>query len=237
MNAPRYLTIAVLLAWVCSAAAISGSENISGLLEMKRPKAGEIVAKPTLFRESRLSRLPLNLKQTEFLIDNPRVALALAHLYAPFLDPYTVEVRPDQVIHIHDPGKLAGDAELIDARPGRRIYLIAGSFDIFKIRFNGHMVLITVYSEQQGNAEATMESTTTAYIKVKSAFAGVLARMMDFLFPRKVDERIARFVRAAETIATAVKKDPADAYRKLGAAGEISAGELRDFARMFDPES
>jgi hypothetical protein len=137
------------------------------------------------------------------------------------------------MIHIDDPGKLAGDAELIDARPGRRVYLISGYFNIFKMRFDGHMVLMTVYSERRENAAVSVDATTTAFIKIDSAVAAAFARLADYLFPKKVDERIERFLHAAESIAVAVHKDPAAAHRKLLSAGEVGAEVLQEFGRTF----
>jgi hypothetical protein len=229
----NFIIITLGLALVCMPTGVFGAEDISSLLETKGATAKGIISKPSLFRESKLPHLPISPKQIEFLIDNPHVALALAHLYAPFLDRYSVKVRPDHVVHIEDPGALAGDAELIDARPGRRAYLIAGHYDILKMRFNGDIVLITAYSEQRENAAVSVDATTTAYIKIHSAFAGAFARLADFLFPKKVDGRIARFVHAAENIAVEVHKDPKAAYRKLKASGEVSDEELGEFGRMF----
>ena len=103
---------------------IFGAEDIAGLLEAKGPAAKGIITKPSIIRESKLPNLPINPKQIEYLIDNPHVMLALAHLYAPFLDNYSVKIRSDHVVHIDEPGTLAGDAELIDIRPGRRVYLV-----------------------------------------------------------------------------------------------------------------
>ncbi len=234
MNVNRYFLIATLcLALTCMPASIFGAEDISSLLGGKGPEAKEIIAKPSIFRESKLLHLPISQRQIEFLIDHPSVALALAHQYTPYLDNYHVEVRPDHVIHIQDPGTLAGDAELIGARPGRRVYFIAGYFDIFKIRFNGQMVLLTIYSERKGNAVVSVDATTTAYIKIDSSLGGAFARLADYLFPKKVDERIERFLRAAKSISVAVHKEPAKAYSKLKAAGEVSAEELKAFELTF----
>ena len=95
MKANRcFIIITLGLAVVCIPACVFGAEDISGILEEKRPTAKGIITKPSLFRESTLPRLPLSPKQIEFLIDHPRVSLVLAHLYAPFLDNYSVEVRP-----------------------------------------------------------------------------------------------------------------------------------------------
>ena len=234
MKANRnFLIVTLGLALVCIPAGVFGTEDISSLLETKRPAAKGIVAKPSIFRETKLPNLPINPRQIEFLIDNPHVALALAHLYAPFLDKYRVNVLPDHVVHIEDPGTLAGDAELIDVRPGRRVYLIAGYYDVFNMRFNGDVVLVTMYTEQRADAAVSVDATTIAYFKIKSGFAGAFARLADYLFPKKVDERIERFVRAAESIAVAVHKDPAEAYRKLKASGEVSPEELEEFGRTF----
>ncbi len=234
MIANHKLVIIILgMTLSCVPADACGGQESSGLLEKKVHYAEEIAAKPTIFRESNLPHLPLSLKQVEFLIDHPRVSMALAHQYAPFLDNYRVEVRPDQMIHISDPGKLSGEAERIDARPGRRVYLIAGHFDIFKIRFNGHMVLMAVYSERFESAAVATEVTTSASIKINNVFAGAIARLVNYLFPKKVDERIDRFIRAAESIAVGVHKDPAGSFRKLSNSGEVSAEELRKFVRLF----
>jgi hypothetical protein len=234
MKTNRYLILMVLgLAVVSLPAGVFGEEDISSLLETKGPSAKGIITEPSIIRQSELPNLPINPRQIEFLIDNPHVALALAHLYAPFLDNYSVEVRPDHVIHIDEPGVLAGDAELIDIRPGRRVYLIAGYYNVLKMRFNGDVVLVTMYTEQRESTVVTVDATTIAYFKIKSGFAGAFARLADFLFPKKVDERIDRFVRAAESIAAAVHKDPVAAYTKLKASGEVSAEELEEFGRTF----
>jgi hypothetical protein len=228
----HFLIITLGLALACVPAAVFGTEDISSLLETKRPASASVVAKPFIFREAKLPRLLINKEQLEFLVDHPDVALALAHLYAPFLDNYSVDVLPDHVVHIED-SSLAGDAELIDVGPGRRVYLIAGYYDLLKMRFNGDIALITVYSEHQENEAVAVDATVTAYIKIKSAFAGALARLADFLFPQKVDERLDRFVRAAEDISIAIRKDPEDVYQKLKASGEISGEELEEFGRLF----
>jgi len=234
MRTDRYFPIITLfLALVCLPAVVFSTEDISSLLEKRGPGAKEIVANPSLFREAKLPHLSISRKQIEFLIDNPHVAVTLAHLYAPYLDRYSVTVQPDHVIHIEDPGNPAGDAELIEARSGRRVYLIAGYYDLLKMRFNGDIALITVYSEQREHAMVSVDATVIASIKIKSAFAGVLAQLADFLFPKKVDERLARFSHAAEDISLAIRKDPKDVYRKLKASGEVSAEELEEFGRTF----
>lgn len=225
--------ISLLLAFVFMPARIIIASDISGLLEKKCPRAKEIIAKPTISRVSELPRLPVSLKQYEFLIDHPRLSLVLAHVYDPSLDLYKIEVRPNGLIHVDDPAGLAGDMELVDSVPGRRVYFVSGYFDILKMRFNGHMVMNISYGERPKGDYASIDSTTTCYIKINSAFVGFFAKLMVFLFPKKVDERIGRFANAVRKVAIAVHDDPAGAYGKLVASGEAGPGELKEFAGIF----
>jgi hypothetical protein len=223
----------LLIALVFLQTPIVHASDISSLLEKKVPGAKEVINRPTITRVSELPHLPVSLRQYEFLIDHPRLAMVLAHICDPSLDLYKIEVRPDGLIHVDDPAGLAGDIELVNSIPGRRIYFISGHFDILKIRFNGHVVLMMSYSERLSEAGASVDSTTTSYIKVNSAFVGFFARLMDFLFPKKVDERIGRFANAVKRVAIAVHDDPAGAYGKLAASGEVGSEELEEFAVMF----
>ena len=223
----------LLFAIVFISTSIINASDISSLLEKKCPKAKEVINKPTLSRVSKLPRLPVSLTQYEFLIDHPRLSMVLAHICDPSLDLYKIEVRPDGLIHVDNPAGLAGDMELVNAIQGRRVYFISGHFYILKMRFNGHMVLMMSYSERLSDAEASVDSTTISYIKVNNAFVGFFTRLMDFLFPKKVDERIGRFTNAVKRVAITIHDDPLGAYRKLADSGEVGSEELKEFARMF----
>ncbi len=223
----------LLLALVFMQAPITSASDISGLLEKKGPRAKEVITRPTISRVSELPRLPVSLRQYEFLIDHPRLSMVLAHIYDPSLDLYKIEIRPNGLIHVDDPAGLAGDMELVNSIQGRRVYFISGHFDILKMRFNGRMVMNMSYSGRPSESPASVDSTTTCYIKVDSAFVGFFAKLMAFLFPKKVDERIGRFATAVRKVAIAVHDDPAGAYGKLAASGEAGPGELQEFSGMF----
>jgi hypothetical protein len=227
----RYFTItSLVLGLIFIPASIFGSSDIADLLAKKGPEAQTVVTKPTLFRVSDLGRLPVSRRQYEFLIDHPRLSMVLAHSYDPSLDLYKIEVGPDGVIHVVDPAGLAGDMELVNSIPGRRVYFISGHFDVLKMRFNGHVVLVMLYSVRSGEA---VDSSTASYIRLNSVVAGLLAKVMAFLFPKKVDERIGRFAHAVKRVAFAVHNNPGEAYRRLAASGEVGPRELREFTGMF----
>jgi len=234
LNAMSYLRItSLLLALVFVPASIINASDIPSLLGKMDPRVKEVINKPTISRVSELPRLPVTLRQYEFLIDHPRLSMLLAHIYDPSLDLYKIEVRPDGIIHVDDPAGLAGDVELVNSIQGRRVYFISGHFDILKMRFNGHMVMMISYSEHLSEAGASVDSTTTGYIKINNRLVGFFTRLMAFLFPKKVDERIGRFANAVKKVAIAVHDDPVGAYGKLTASGEVSSEELKEFARLF----
>jgi hypothetical protein len=85
----------LLLALVFLPAQIIIASDISDLLEKKGPRAKEVVTKPTITRVSELPRLPVSLRQGEFLIDHPRLSMVLARIYDPSLDSYKIEAGPD----------------------------------------------------------------------------------------------------------------------------------------------
>ena len=234
MKAISYFRItSLLLALVFIPAPIIIASDISSLLEKKGPGAKEVITRPTISRVSEQPRLPVSLRQYEFLMDHPRLSMVLAHIYDPSLDLYKIEARPDGSIHVDDPAGLAGDMELVNSIPGRRVYFISGHFDFLRMRFNGHMVMQISYSGRLSEAVASVDSTDTCYIRVNNSFVGFFAKVMAFLFPKKVDERIGRFANAVKRVAIAVHNDPDGAYRKLAASGEVSPGELKEFAGMF----
>jgi hypothetical protein len=203
------------------------------LLEKKGPRAKEVVTRPTVSRVSALPHLPVNSTQYEFLIDHPHLSMVLARICDPSLDLYRIETRANGIHHVYDPAGLEGDVELVSSGPGKRLYFVSGHFMFLKLRLSGHMVVSNEYTERPGGTGHSVDATSTSYIKLDSAFVGVLAKMMAFLFPRKVDERIGRFANAVRSVAVAVHEDPAGAYRRLAASGEVSPAELGEFAGMF----
>lgn len=228
-----YRITALLLALVFMPGSLFAAVDILDILEKKGPGAKEVVTKPTVSRVSRLPHLPVSLVQYEFLMDHPHLSMVLARICDPSLDLYRIEPRPDGSNHVYDPAGLEGDVELISSSPGKRLYYVSGHFMFLKLKLNGHMVVANEYSKRPGETVPSLDASTTSYIRLNSAFVGVFAKMMAFLFPKKVDERIGRFANAVKSVAVTVHEDPAGAYRRLAASGEVSPEELKEFAGMF----
>lgn len=228
-----YRTAAFLLALVFIPGSSYAAAELADLLEKKSPRAKEVVTRPTVTRVSALPRLPVSALQYEFLLDHPHLAMILARICDPSLDLYKMEPRPGGVHHVHDPAGLEGDVELVSATQGNRVYFVSGHFIFLKMKVSGHMVVLNDYAEHPGETGHVVDATTTSYIRLHSGFVGIFAKMMAFLFPKKVDERIGRFSNAVRSVALAVHADPAGAYKKLAATSEVSPAELKDFAGVF----
>ncbi len=196
----------------------------------KVPSAADVVNKPTLFRSVELDGLPVTKRQFEFLLDHPRLSTVLARMSDPQLDAYKVEVHPDGSSHVNDLRGLAGDMELVSESDGRRIYYIKGHWDFpLGIRFNGRMVLVACYGEVGGR----VDSRTLGYMRVDNALVGLVAKLVAYIFPGKVDARIARFSGAVRKVAVAVHDDPEGVYKRLAASGEVPAGDLDAYRSSF----
>jgi hypothetical protein len=225
--------IFILALLAVASVAFSGDNELDAIIRKKGASAAEVVTRPTISRVSKLPCLPVSSRQYEFLLDRPRLSMALAHICDPSLDLYKVEVRPDGSSYVKDPKGLEGEMELVSFTPGKRVYFISGHYDLLKMRFNGRMVLMTEYSERVCAEGTAVDSKATSYVKVDSAFVGAFAKVMAFLFPKKVDARIGRFSNAVKSVAVAVHNDPADMYKRLAATGEFRPDELREYSLMF----
>jgi len=228
-----YRVAALFFVLVFMPGVLFAAGDISDLLEKKGPRAKEVVTRPTVSRVSALPGLPVTARQYEFLTDRPHLSMVLARICDPSLDLYRIETRPDGISHVYDPAGLEGDVELVSASPGRRLYFVSGHFMFLKMKFTGNMVVVNEYSERPGETGHSVDAAATSYVRLNSAFVGVFAKVMAFLFPKKVDERIGRFANAVKSVALAVHEDPAGAYRRLAASGEVSPAELKEFAGMF----
>ena len=223
----KILLVFALLVFASSAVADAGEFDT---LIKKVPAAADVVRKPTLFRSVDLNGLPVSKRQFEFLLDHPRLSTVLARMSDPQLDAYKVEVRPDGSSHVNDPKGLAGDMELVSESDGKRIYYINGHWDFpLGIRFNGRMVLVAYYNEAGGH----VDSRTLGYMRVDNALVGLVAKLVAYIFPGKVDARIARFSGAVRKVAVEVHDDPDGVYKRLAASGEVPAGDLEAYRSSF----
>ena len=228
MNKFRYSVIVFLITFF-AVPAFADAGEFDALIK-KVPSAAEVVNKPTLFRSVELKGLPVTKRQFEFLLDHPRLSTALARMADPQLDAYKVEVRPDGSSHVNDPKGLAGDMELVSESDGKRIYYIKGHWDFpLGIRFNGRMVLVACYSENGGH----LDSRTLGYMKVDNALVGLVAKLVAYIFPGKVDARISRFAGAVRKVAVSVHDDPEGVYARLVSSGQVPPEDLAAYRSTF----
>jgi hypothetical protein len=203
------------------------------LVEKKGPAAREVVDSPTLYRVADMQGLPCSKAAFEFLLDRPRLSMALARQLDPDIEEYNIEVRPDGSYHVDDRGRLVGDMELISRQDGGRVYYIAGYWRLLGIRFNGRMVLAPEYSQVAGMPAPSVNARARGYMKVDSTVAGVIAKVVAKIFPGKVDNRMERFAGAVRKVAEAINADPEGVYKRLLKIKEAPPGEVEEYRLMF----
>lgn len=231
----KYPVIAAVIVAV-SAAAFAGITpgEFDRLVAAKGTAVLEVLEKPTLYRVARLDDLPCDVRTFEYLIDRPRTSIVLARWADPTLDNYTIQTKPDGSSHVDDSGRLAGDMELVEAASGRRVYYLTGHWRfVMGVTFEGRMVLVPEYSGRYVDGAPYVDAATRGYMKIDNAFAGVMARLVVYIFPGKVDARIARFAAAVRKVAALVSIDPDAAYAALEASGRVSKDELKEFRATF----
>ncbi len=216
--------------------AYDGPGEFDRLVERKGHEVLEVIEEPTLYRVAEMEGLPCGADTFSFLLDRPRISMALARALDPTLDEYEIEPRPDGGWHVDDSGRLVGDMELIEAAPGRRVYYISGHWRfVFGITFKGRMVLVPEYEEATSGdgLDRVVNARARGYMKIDNTLAGFMAKLVAFIFPGKVDARIGRFAGSVRKVAEAVRDDPAGMYEKLLETGKVPPGEASEYRAMF----
>lgn len=235
----RHLAIILLaLTLFLTGTVAADTGEFEQLIKKKGPAAREVLEKPTLYRVAKIDGLPCTADGFEFLLDRPRLSVALARKLDPGLDEYRIEVRPDGSYHLDDGGPLAGDMEIISRQPGKRVYYLSGGWKfIWGIRFNGRMVLVPEYHENKTGAGKgvcrSVNATARGYMKIDSSLVGTVARLMAKLFPGKVDARIARFSGSVRKVAIAISEDPVKVYRVLRETKGVPPEEVEEYRKVF----
>jgi len=225
--------IAVLL---LSAAGLALAETgeFGPLIDKKGPAVREILDRPTLYREAKMPGLPCGSGDFGFLLDRPRLSMAIARLMDPGLDEYRIESRPDGSVHVDDQGRLVGDMEVVLRQEGKRVYYISGYWKfLLGVKFTGRMVLVPEYADRPGAGGRITDATARGYMKVDNALAGFVARAVVYIFPAKVDARMERFADAVRKATQAVHDDPAGVYRSLVINRNVPPEEAEEFRERF----
>lgn len=195
----------------------------------------EILAQPTLRRQIPRLRFPGDHRTYEFLVSHPPLATQLARRLYPPLERYTVTQVAEGYYTVEDRGALRGEARLIQATDGLRVYRFEGEFRSLAnlLRFSGRMVLVLEYHEVEEGGRTYMESDPNFYLRIDHAFFGFMVRLLNPLIHFILDRRVNMIVEASTKLFEQVVKDPEALYREMATWKEVRPEDLEAYRQAF----
>jgi hypothetical protein len=188
----------------------------------------EILAQPTLRRAVPRIRFIGDQRTYEFLIAHPPLATQLARRVHPPLERYTVTRISEGRYTVEDLGALRGEARLVAAGAGQRIYWFKGEFRSLAnlLRFTGRMVLVLTYREVQDGGRRYVESDPDFYLRIDNLFFGLMARLLSPLIHGLIDRRVQMIAEASSRLFEQVSSDPRRFYREMTTWPEVRPEDL-----------
>ncbi len=219
--------------------AAAGAEPLRLLgLSVEDPGVRNVVESPTLVRVLAPVRYVATLRTTEWLLERPPFAAALArHLYPP-LERYHVRPASEGGWTVDDGGALRGELRLAAAAPARRVYVCAGQFRSLAhiLNLTGSMVFTLEYRETPGESEPRMEVDPQLFVRLDNVLVHGLMKVLGPLLNGVIDRRVANLTAATAIVAERITRDPAGLYREMGAWPDVTPDERDAFRAAFLPE-
>jgi hypothetical protein len=232
----RSLRALVLLALLLGAGGAQARAllTVSGL-PVSDPAARAVIEEYTLARQLKPVRFVGTLRTADWLMDRPILASALArHLYPP-IEQYHVTEGEDGRFLIDDMGSLRGSFRLVTRAPERRMYFVEGSFrslaDLLKL--SGSMVFTLQYRERWEDGEAHVEVEPQLYLRIDSALAHGVLKVLAPLLHGTIDRRVASLTEATQAVGARLAKDPQGLYREMQTWPEVRPADLDAYRQAF----
>jgi len=233
---PRSLRSLVLVVLVLGAggAQARALSTVIGL-PLSDPAARAVVEEYTLARQLKPVRIVGTLRSTDWLMDRPILASALARHLHPSLERYHVTEGEDGRFLIDDMGSIRGSFRLVARAPERRMYFVEGSFrslaDLLKL--SGSMVFTLQYRESWEDGEAHVEVDPQLYLRIDSPLAHGVLKMLAPLLHGTIDRRVASLTEASQAVSARLAKDPQGLYREMQAWPEVRPADLDAYRQAF----
>ncbi|MFB3816672.1 MAG: hypothetical protein ACE147_03310 [Candidatus Methylomirabilales bacterium] len=225
-----------LLPWLLVALAASAGEplRLAGLAVEDRPTRA-VVEHPTLVRALAPVRFASTLQTTEWLLDHPPLAAALARHLHPPLERYHLQALGSGRYDVNDQGALRGTLRLVAAAPARRVYLCEGRFRSLAhiLTLNGTMVFTLEYRQLRDGSQPLMEVTPALYLRLDNVLAHGLVKVLGPLLHGVIDRRVASLTAATLIVGERITRDAAGLYREMAAWPDLQPGDLEAFRTAF----
>jgi hypothetical protein len=194
-----------------------------------------VIEEYTLARQLKPVRIDGTLRITDWLMDRPILAAALArHLHPPLERYHVTEAEGGQYL-VDDMGSLRGSVRLVARAPERRIYLVEGSFRSLAhiVKLSGSMVFALQYRERWHEGEGYVEMDPQLYLRIDSAVAHGVLKVLAPLLHGTIDRRVAGLTAATQAVSERLTRDPQGLYREMQTWPDIRPGDLDAYRLAF----
>jgi hypothetical protein len=226
--------LGVLPLLLALAAAAGEPLRLAGLA-VEDPATRSVVESPTLARALAPVRFASTLRTTEWLLDHPPLAAALARHLHPPLERYRLLPVGAGRYEVNDERALRGTLRLVAAAPARRVYVCEGQFRSLAhiLTLNGAMVFTLEYRQVQDGSQPLMEVTPQLFLRLNNVLAHGLLKVLGPLLHGVIDRRVATLTAATLAVGERITRDAAGLYREMAAWPDLHPGDLETFRTAF----
>jgi hypothetical protein len=204
-------------------------------LPVTDPSTRAVVEEYTLARQLKPVRFIGTVKATDWLMDRPILAAALARHLHPALERYQVTETETGQYLIDDRDSLRGSVRLVTRAPERRIYFVEGSFRSLAhiLNLSGSMVFTLQYRERWDEGESYVEVDPQLFLRIDSPLAHGVLKVLAPLLHGTIDRRIAGLTAASQAVSERLAKDPQGLYREMQTWPDVRPGDLVAYRQAF----
>jgi len=234
-NAARVHRLVVILALTVSLASVAEATSTLRGLTIDDPITRDVVERYTLTRNLQPVRFLGTVRTTDWLLDRPHLAAALARHLHPPLEQYHIAMRDDGSFAINDLGSLRGNLRLVAREANRRIYFCQGQFRSLAhiLPLTGNMVFVLEYRDFRQDADPTVEVTPRLYVRLDNILAHGVLKVVAPLLHGVIDRRVANLTAATQVVGERISRDPRGLYREMQTWSDIRPEDLEAYRRAF----
>ena len=204
-------------------------------LAIDDPAVRDVVDQYTLFRDLQPIRYLGTARATDWLLDRPDLAAALArHLYPP-VERYHVSMRDDGSFDVTDLHALRGSFRLVARGDHRRVYFCRGTFRSLSriLEITGEMVITLEYHDTRQGEDPAVEVASQLYVRLDNIVAHGVSKIVAPLLHKVIDRRVANLTAATQLIGERIARDPERLYGEMQAWTDLRPEDLAAFRKTI----
>lgn len=234
-NAARTPGLAVVLALTLSLASVAGASLTLIGLTVDDPTTRDVVEQYTLIRNLQPVRFLGTVRTTDWLLDRPHLAAALARHLHPPLEQYHIAMRDDGSFAVKDLGSLRGSLRLVARGANRRVYFCQGQFRSLALilPLTGRMVFTLDYRDVREGADPSVEVAPQLYVRLDNILAHGVLKVIAPLVHGVIDRRVANLTAATQVVGARISRDPRGLYREMLTWPDIRPEDLEAYRQAF----